>query len=261
MYDYGYNELMGNTSADLVDSMIASTAIMVIISLLITITISILMTISLWKIYKKAGKPGWASIVPIYNIIVLLEICELPLWYIALMFIPFANIYATIKTYIELAHKFGKSTVFGVVSIFFPMICMPILAFSKNAVYTNGTNENAVNNSYQPQINNVNSNNNGMNYNQNVSTYSQPEVISTPMAYENNMIGNNLQAPVEAPMQPQMPATNVMPVQPGELLTPQPVNNIQNINQIPTQNVSQENIVFGQQTNPMQNNNQNGGMM
>lgn len=35
---------------------------------------SILIIVSLWKIFKKAGKPGWASIVPIYNMIVLLEI-------------------------------------------------------------------------------------------------------------------------------------------------------------------------------------------
>ena len=58
---------------------------------------SILIIVSLWKIFKKAGKPGWASIVPIYNMIVLLEITELPLWYIVLFFIPFANIYALFK--------------------------------------------------------------------------------------------------------------------------------------------------------------------
>lgn len=93
------------------------------------------MLVSLWKIYTKAGKPGWASIVPIYNIIVLLEIVELPMWYIVLFFIPFANIYAAFKIYIELAHKFGKSTGFGVLTVFFSIICLPILAFSSDAVY------------------------------------------------------------------------------------------------------------------------------
>ena len=85
---------------------------------------SILIIVSLWKIFKKAGKPGWASIVPIYNMIVLLEITELPLWYIVLFFIPFANIYALFKIYIELAHKFGKSTGFGVATVFFSIVCL-----------------------------------------------------------------------------------------------------------------------------------------
>lgn len=75
---------------------------------------SILIIVSLWKIFKKAGKPGWASIVPIYNMIVLLEITELPLWYIVLFFIPFANIYALFKIYIELAHKFGYGKKTGI---------------------------------------------------------------------------------------------------------------------------------------------------
>lgn len=96
---------------------------------------SILTIVSLWKIFKKAGKPGWASIVPIYNMIVLLEITGLPLWYIVLFFIPFANIYVIFKMYIELAHKFGKSTGFGVATVFFSVICLPILAFSNSAEY------------------------------------------------------------------------------------------------------------------------------
>ena len=57
------------------------------------------------------------------------------LWYIVLFFIPIANIYAVFKIYIELAHKFGKSTGFGVATVFFSIVCLPILAFSKTAEY------------------------------------------------------------------------------------------------------------------------------
>jgi len=57
------------------------------------------------------------------------------LWYIVLFFIPFANIYAVFKIYIELAHKFWKSTGFGVATVFFSIVCLPILAFSKTAEY------------------------------------------------------------------------------------------------------------------------------
>ena len=104
-------------------------------SIVIGLIAGILVIVSLWMIFKKAGKPGWASIVPIYNIIVFIQIVGLPLWYLVLLIIPFANIYAIFKIYIELAHKFGKSTGFGVLTVFFSEICLPILAFDKNAIY------------------------------------------------------------------------------------------------------------------------------
>ena len=104
-------------------------------SIVIGSIVGILAIVSLWIIFKKAGKPGWASIVPIYNIIVFIQVAGLPLWYLVLLIIPFANIYAIFKIYIELAHKFGKSTGFGVLSVFFSEICLPILAFDKNATY------------------------------------------------------------------------------------------------------------------------------
>lgn len=104
-------------------------------SIVIGLIVGILVIVSLWMIFKKAGKPGWASIVPIYNIIVFIQIVGLPLWYLVLLIIPFANIYAIFKIYIELAHKFGKSTGFGVLTVFFSEICLPILAFDKNAIY------------------------------------------------------------------------------------------------------------------------------
>lgn len=104
-------------------------------SIVIGSVVGILAIVSLWIIFKKAGKPGWASIVPIYDIIVFIQIAGLPIWYLVLLIIPFANIYAIFKIYIELAHKFGKSTGFGVLSVFFSGICLPILAFDKNATY------------------------------------------------------------------------------------------------------------------------------
>ena len=106
-------------------------------TLILYLAITVLMIVALWKIYTKAGKPGWASIIPIYNLIVLLEIDGLEWWYILLLLVPFANIYAVFKIYIELAHKFGKSTGFGVLMVFFSLICLPILAFG-DAKYQGG---------------------------------------------------------------------------------------------------------------------------
>ena len=110
---------------------------------------SIFMLVCMYKVYKKAGRKGWEALIPIYNFVVMIQIAELPMWYIVLYFIPFANIYAMFKIYIELAHKFGKSTGFGVATVFFSIICLPILAFSKNVTY-NGNN-NSMNNSAQSQ--------------------------------------------------------------------------------------------------------------
>ena len=129
-YDYGYEA----TSA------FAGLAAFGIIIWLIAMAVSVITIISMWKLFTKAGKPGWAAIIPIYNIIVMLEIAELPMWYIALYFVPGANIYAMIKTYIEVAHKFGKSTGFGVGIAFLSPIFLPMLAFSKNANYVGAQN-------------------------------------------------------------------------------------------------------------------------
>lgn len=83
----------------------------------------------MWKIFTKAGKPGWAAIVPIYNLIVLLEIAGKPLWFIVLFFIPFANFVALILVAIGVAQAFGKSTGFGLGLAFLGPIFYPMLAF------------------------------------------------------------------------------------------------------------------------------------
>ena len=72
----------------------------------------------MWKIFEKAGKPGWAAIVPIYNIVILLEIIGKPVWWIVLMLIPFVNLIVGIMLYIELAKSFGKGAGVGIACIF-----------------------------------------------------------------------------------------------------------------------------------------------
>lgn len=93
------------------------------------LAIVVLMIASLWKIYTKAGKPGWACLVPIYNIIVLLEIVGKPWWWILLMMIPIANFVILIMMYHQLSLSFGKGAGFTVGIIFLSYIFLPILAF------------------------------------------------------------------------------------------------------------------------------------
>ncbi len=91
--------------------------------------------IGIWKIYGKAGKPGWASIVPIYNIIVFLEITNKPLWWILLFCIPILNLIPLIITTHRLALSFGKDAGYTVGLILLPIIFHPLLGFDKS-VYT-----------------------------------------------------------------------------------------------------------------------------
>ncbi len=86
--------------------------------------------IVLWKIFAKAGQPGWAAIVPIYNFVVLFKIIKMDWWHILiLLFVPGASIVYGILIPLKLAKAFGKSTAFAVLSIFFSTITFPILAF------------------------------------------------------------------------------------------------------------------------------------
>jgi len=97
---------------------------------LLDLGIAALLITSLWRIFTKAGRPGWAAIVPVYNIIILLEITKQPLWMVFLFFVPVANLVAIILVDIELASKFNKSSGFAVGLILLTVIFLPILAFS-----------------------------------------------------------------------------------------------------------------------------------
>src|SRR5918911_1605082 len=70
---------------------------------LVWLAVIVLVFVSLWKLFEKAGKPGWAGIVPIYNAIVLLEIVGRPLWWVLLMFVPCVGIVVSIILCIDLA--------------------------------------------------------------------------------------------------------------------------------------------------------------
>lgn len=83
----------------------------------------------MWKIFVKAGKPGWAAIIPIYSTLVMLEIIGRPWWYLLLMFVPVVNIVIGIMIIFDFAKVFGKGTGFGFGLLFLSPIFIPILAF------------------------------------------------------------------------------------------------------------------------------------
>jgi hypothetical protein len=96
---------------------------------LIELALIIVVLVGMWKVFVKAGKPGWACLVPIYNIIVLLQIAGKPLWWIILLLIPVVNLVIAILIGIAIAEKFGKGAGFGLGLAFLGFIFYPILGF------------------------------------------------------------------------------------------------------------------------------------
>ena len=90
------------------------------------------MIVSMWKIYTKAGKPGWACIIPIYNIIVLLEIVGKPWWWLLLMLLPFVNIVLAIWMLNLLSKSFGHEVGFTLGLLFLSFIFIPILGLGES---------------------------------------------------------------------------------------------------------------------------------
>jgi hypothetical protein len=100
------------------------------IVLIIELGIIVLSIAGLWKTFEKAGKPGWAAIIPIYNVIVLLEIAGRPIWWFILLLIPIVGVVIAIIVCLDVAKAFGKSAGFGVGLALLGFIFFPMLGFS-----------------------------------------------------------------------------------------------------------------------------------
>lgn len=101
-------------------------------TILIFLAISLLAIIAEWKMFEKAGKPGWAILIPIYNTIVLLEIVGKPWWWIFLFLIPGINLIIAIIVMNALSKSFGKGAGFTLGLIFLSIIFILILGFGSD---------------------------------------------------------------------------------------------------------------------------------
>ena len=97
--------------------------------ILIVIALALFWIVSLWKVFEKAGQPGWGILIPIYNMYLMLMIAGRPGWWLILYFIPLVNFIIGIIVAIDIAKNFGKEAIFGVGLFFFGFIFYPILAF------------------------------------------------------------------------------------------------------------------------------------
>ena len=99
------------------------------ISTIIGLLIALVVIVAMWKVFTKAGQPGWASIIPIYNLYIWCKIVGRQWWWILLMLIPFVNFIVCIILCIDLAKSFGKGVGFGIGLALLGIIFFPILGF------------------------------------------------------------------------------------------------------------------------------------
>jgi len=96
---------------------------------IVELLIALLVIVAMWKVFTKAGRPGWAAIIPIYNMYVWCKIVGRPGWCVILMLIPLVNIVVGIIVCIDLAKSFGKGAGFGIGLALLGIIFLPILGF------------------------------------------------------------------------------------------------------------------------------------
>lgn len=127
-YNYSYD-----VSAPTVSAGLAAGALFVfLIWMLFALVIALVAIVALWKIFVKAGQPGWAAIIPIYNMYIMLKVIGRPGWWILLFFIPFVNFIITIVMALDLGKAFGKDAGFSIVLLWlFSIIGYLILGFGK----------------------------------------------------------------------------------------------------------------------------------
>jgi hypothetical protein len=82
-----------------------------------------------WRLYNKAGEPGWAAIIPIYQLVVFYRVGGKPGWWFLLYLIPIVDIIVLWLASVGIAKRFGKGVLFGAGIFFLPFIFVPVLAF------------------------------------------------------------------------------------------------------------------------------------
>jgi hypothetical protein len=97
--------------------------------LILALAVGVLVIIGWWLMFTKAGKPGWAAIIPIYNVYTLLKVVGRPGWWLILYIIPIVNVVIQIVVNLDLARSFGRGGGFALGLIFLPFIFYPILGF------------------------------------------------------------------------------------------------------------------------------------
>ncbi|GAC1315376.1 MAG: DUF5684 domain-containing protein [Chloroflexota bacterium] len=109
-------------------------SVLSIVSVVVWLGITAFFIVASWKVFEKAGVPGWVSLVPIYNFVTLMQISGRSGWWVLALCVPFLNFFVAIRLVFDLAKAYGQGVGFGFGLLLLAPIFMPILAFG-NARY------------------------------------------------------------------------------------------------------------------------------
>lgn len=96
---------------------------------LFELAIIVLVIIGMWKAFEKAGQPGWASIIPIYNFYVIFKIGGKPGWWLVFMLLGPLFLIWYIWGLNMVSKSFGKDEGFTVGLALLGIVFWPILGF------------------------------------------------------------------------------------------------------------------------------------
>ena len=100
---------------------------------LVILAIVVLLIAAMWKVFERAGEPGWAVLVPIYNLYILCRIAGMSGWWVLVALIPLVSIIFVFASSIGIAQRFGKGVGYGIGLALLPFIFWPMLAWGDSA--------------------------------------------------------------------------------------------------------------------------------
>jgi hypothetical protein len=100
---------------------------------LIVLALVLLLVVAMWKVFERAGEPGWAALVPIYNLYILTRVAQMSGWWLLAAFVPIFNIIFCFATSMGVAKRFNRSTGFGIGLALLPFIFYPMLAWGDDS--------------------------------------------------------------------------------------------------------------------------------
>jgi uncharacterized membrane protein YhaH (DUF805 family) len=101
------------------------------LSSILIVALCAVLLVAQWRVYTKAGVPGWACLIPVYNLVKLLHITGRSGWWILGFGIPLLNFFVLIRMVFDLAKAFGRGVGFGFGLLLLSPVFIPILGFGK----------------------------------------------------------------------------------------------------------------------------------
>ena len=102
---------------------------MEVLASVVWLGLTVMLIVAMWRIFAKAGVPGWVSLIPVYNLVKMLHITGRSGWWILGMFVPFLGVFVAIRLVFDLASAFGRGVGFGFGLLLLAPIFIPILGF------------------------------------------------------------------------------------------------------------------------------------